>query len=106
VHFGASGARNMIALIFMLVWDRYGLDKRLIGTRYAELVFLHRVGSACHIVDSVASRVRNVNILFFMLGWAWCGFRKNCAETRYAEHVFLHQFGSTGPVGHSGVSEA
>jgi hypothetical protein len=38
VHSGASGARNVIALIFMLTWDRYGFNKKCVGTRYAELV--------------------------------------------------------------------
>jgi hypothetical protein len=28
----------MIALFFMLEWDRYGFEKKRAGTRYAELV--------------------------------------------------------------------
>jgi hypothetical protein len=40
----------------MLGWDHCGLHKKVTGTRYAKLVFLHLVGYAGHIVDSGASR--------------------------------------------------
>jgi hypothetical protein len=39
VHYGASGAQNINALFFMLGWDRYGYDKKCVGTRYAEPMF-------------------------------------------------------------------
>jgi hypothetical protein len=39
VHSGASGARNVDALFFMLVLDWYRFHKKCIGTRYAKLVF-------------------------------------------------------------------
>jgi hypothetical protein len=55
VHFGASGAHNVIALLFVLTWDWYGFDKNHTGTRYAELVFLHPVGFAGHVVHYGAS---------------------------------------------------
>jgi hypothetical protein len=55
VHPGASRARNMIALFFMLGWDRYGFDKKRSRTRYVAVVFLHQVGCAGHIVYSGAS---------------------------------------------------
>jgi hypothetical protein len=40
----------MIALFYMLRWDRYGFDKKHVRTHYAELVFLHLVGSVGHAV--------------------------------------------------------
>jgi hypothetical protein len=39
----------------MLGWDSYGFDKRRTGTRYVELVFLHLVGYAGHVVHFGAS---------------------------------------------------
>jgi hypothetical protein len=41
-HSSASGAWNVEALFFMLVWDRYGFHKRRTGTLYAEVVFCIR----------------------------------------------------------------
>jgi hypothetical protein len=69
VHSGASRSRNLNALFFMLMLDRYGFNKERIRTRYAELVFLHLVGSAGHVVHSSVSGVRNIDALFFMLKW-------------------------------------
>jgi hypothetical protein len=73
-------------------------------TRYAELVFLHPVGSTGHVVHFGVSRVRNVDALFFMFGWDWYGFIKKRDGTRYAEPVFLHLVGYIGHVVHSGAS--
>jgi hypothetical protein len=39
----------------MLGWDRYGFHKICDGTRYVELLFLHTVESARHVVHSGAS---------------------------------------------------
>jgi hypothetical protein len=69
-------------------------------------VFLHPVGSACHVVDFGESGAQNVDALFFMPGWAQCGFHENPAGTRYAELVFLRPIGSTGHVVHTSPSEA
>jgi hypothetical protein len=55
MHFGASGAQKVNAVFFMVWWDRYGFDKKCRGISYAELVFLHLVGYAGHIVHSSAT---------------------------------------------------
>jgi hypothetical protein len=52
----------------MLGWDRYGLYKKCAGTHYAELVFLHRVGFAGHVVHSSVSGARNVDALHSRVG--------------------------------------
>jgi hypothetical protein len=60
----------------MLGWDQYGFDKKRAGTRYAELVFLHPVGSVGHVVHSGAFGALNVDALFFMLVWDQYEFDK------------------------------
>jgi hypothetical protein len=70
--------------------------KKCTETHYVELVFLHPVGSAGHVVYSGGSVVQTVNVLFFMLEWDWYRFDKKGIETRYTEVVLLH----------SGISEA
>jgi hypothetical protein len=52
----------------MLGWDRYGFNKNRVRPCYAELVVLHPVGSAGHVVHSSLSGARNVIALFFMQG--------------------------------------
>jgi hypothetical protein len=88
----------------MLGWDRYGFNKKRARTSYADLVFLHVMGSMGDVGQSDVSRVRNVTVLFFMLGWDPYGFDKKHAGTCYADLVFLHPVGSVGHVVHSGVS--
>jgi hypothetical protein len=39
VHSGVFGARNALALFFMVGWAQCGLQKKCAGTRYAELMF-------------------------------------------------------------------
>jgi hypothetical protein len=51
----ASGARNVNALFFMLVWAPVDLTINA-GTHYGELVFLHPVEFAGYVVRSGASR--------------------------------------------------
>jgi hypothetical protein len=73
------------------------------GARYAELVFLHLMGST-HVVNCGASRSRNIYTLFFVLGCVRYEIDKKCFRTHDAELVFLHPLGSMGHVLHSGVS--
>jgi hypothetical protein len=52
---------------------------RSVGTRYAEFVILHSMGSAGYVVHYGAFRLRNVYALFFMLWWDQQGFHKKHA---------------------------
>jgi hypothetical protein len=64
------------------------IRQKSIGTGNAGLVFYHPLGSAGHVVHSVASGARNIDVLFFIIGRAWCGFYKKHTGTRYSELVF------------------
>jgi hypothetical protein len=43
--------------------------KKHVRTHYAELLFLHLLGSAGHVKHSVTTRDQNINTLFFMVRW-------------------------------------
>jgi hypothetical protein len=94
----------MVALFFILEWDRNGFDKKHAGRHYAELLFLHPAGSMSHVVHFSVSGLRNVDALLFMLGWARCALHEKRDGTQYAEPTFLHPVGSAGHVVHSGAS--
>jgi hypothetical protein len=55
VRSGASGARNIDTLFFMVGWARCGSHKKHVGTRLAKLMFLHSVRLAGHVVHSGGS---------------------------------------------------
>jgi crotonobetainyl-CoA:carnitine CoA-transferase CaiB-like acyl-CoA transferase len=82
----------------MLRWDRLGFHKKRARTRYDELVFLHLVGYAGHVMHSGVSGARNIDVLFFMLRLDRFGFHKKHVGTRYDEHVFLHPVGFAGHI--------
>jgi hypothetical protein len=48
----------------MLRWDQNGFHKKQAVTRYAELVFLHLVGSAGHVEHFVRPVVKHRSTIF------------------------------------------
>jgi hypothetical protein len=48
-------------------WAWGGFHKKHVGTRYAELVFLHSVGSSSLVMHYGAAGPQNVDGLFFLL---------------------------------------
>jgi hypothetical protein len=55
LHSGVSGMRKVAVLFFIFRRDHYRFYKKHHGTRYAELVVLHLMGSAGHIEHSGVS---------------------------------------------------
>jgi hypothetical protein len=86
----------------MFGWDRFRFNKKRTNTRYAELVSLHPVRSAGHVVHLGAPGARNDDAHFFMFRWDRFRFNKKHDGTRYAKLVFLHLVVSMSHVVHSG----
>jgi hypothetical protein len=59
--------QNVTAPYFMLMWTRCLSHEKHTGTHYTELLFLHTLQSAGHIVNSNAFGAPNMDKLFFML---------------------------------------
>jgi hypothetical protein len=85
VHSGAFRLRKVNALFFILGWDRYGFDKKRIGTRYVKIVFLHLVGSAGHVVHSGATEVQIIDTQFSCSGGTGTDLMKSSSG-----HVMLN----------------
>jgi hypothetical protein len=65
VHYGATGARNIDSLFFMLGWTQCGSHKKRARGRYTKFVFLHPGGSVGHVVRSGASE-RKILMHYFL----------------------------------------
>jgi hypothetical protein len=71
---------------------------------YIELMFLHTMRSAGHVMRSGAFEVCNNVTILCILRWAWCGSNKKRAMTCYVELLFLYPVRSVGHVVRSSVS--
>jgi hypothetical protein len=87
----------------MLGWVRCRFHKKRIERRFAELAFLHPIGSMGHIVLSGASGHETSTHYFSCLGGTGTNRQKQTV-TRYAEQVFLHPVGFACHIVHCGVS--
>jgi hypothetical protein len=90
--------------IFLAWVGQVQIPQKWVRIPYAELMFLHPVVFAGHIVNPCAYGVQNVGALFFVLEWDWCGFNKKLVRISYVELVFLHPVGYVGHVVRSGAS--
>jgi hypothetical protein len=62
-------------------WDRYGFNKKCVGTRYAKLVFLYPVGSKDHVVHSRVSGHEMWTHYFLSSGGTGTDSIKNARDT-------------------------
>jgi hypothetical protein len=72
----------------MLWWTQGSFLKNHVGTSYAEVVFLHPVRSACHVVHFSVFEVPNLDALFFMLMWSRCDLHTERWDTLHGICVF------------------
>jgi hypothetical protein len=98
-----SGCQASTHCFSYLGWDQDGYDKKCPEISYAEVVFLHPVGSVGHIVHSGA---RNFDALFFILRWDRYESDKMRVRTSYIEIDLLHPVGYAGHVVHYCASGA
>jgi hypothetical protein len=84
--------------------SRCGFHKKHGGTCYSELVLLHLMGSAGHVVHSSAFGPQNIDALFFMFGWTSTDSTKSASEHVTLNFCFLNLVGSVSHVEHSGGS--
>jgi hypothetical protein len=98
VHCGASGARNIDALFFLLRWDRYGFQKKRVDTRHAKCLFFQLLGYAGHIVHSGASGVQNIDTLIFMLVWDRYIFHRETSTQYFSCSAFQCLWGTKRPL--------
>jgi hypothetical protein len=97
VHSGASGVRNFDTLFFMLWWDRYRFHEKRIGTSYAELVFLHPVGFAGHVLFRCIRGMKCRRTIFH----AWVGLVRIAQKVRRNTFHWTCDFASSGIYGSS-----
>jgi hypothetical protein len=88
----------------MLRWDRYGFHENCNRTRYVELLFLHPVGSARHVVHSVRPGRETSMYYFSCLAGTSMDLRKSASGHIVPNLCFLHPEGSASNVVHSGAS--
>jgi hypothetical protein len=88
VDYDASEARNVDSLFFTLGWDWYGFDKKHIRAHYTELVFLHSVEYAGHVVHSGVSGVPTSMHYFSCLGGTDMYSTKSAQDTLCRTCIF------------------
>jgi hypothetical protein len=76
-------------MFFMLRWDQCSSHKKHVGASYVDLVLLHPVGYAGHVVHCGVSGAQIVNALFFLLGWAGTDSRRS-ASTLITPNLYFH----------------
>jgi hypothetical protein len=84
----------------MLGWDQYGFHKNCNGTRSVEILFLHPVGCARHVVHSVRPGRETSMHYFSCSGGTSMDLTKSALGHVVPNLCFLHPEGSAGNVVH------